>query len=103
MSKIASVKLSWAKSKSPDVVKTTLSVAIDGQAATVTGLGPEVESVVIDVNAKSSVVFSVTVTDSEGLSVVSENYTFTLGDLEAPLPATNLFHEVVAILEEPTV
>lgn len=97
MSKVASVKLSWTKSQSVDVLKSILSVQIDGGIATVTELGPEVESAVVDVNAKSSVVFSVTTVDSEGLSTVSELYTFTLGDLEAPLPATNLFHEVVGV------
>jgi hypothetical protein len=95
--KVADVKLSWVASVSTDVVKNILSVAIDGNEPTLSELSPEVTSAVIEVNAQSSVVFSVTTVDSEGLQSVSSVYTFTLGDLEAPQPVTNLFHEIVAV------
>jgi len=94
---VADVKLTWKPSVSSDVTKQEVSVAIDGGEATVMEVGKEVESVVVEVNASQSVVFSVTSFDSEGLSTVSEQYTFSLGDLESPQPATFLAHEVVAI------
>ena len=95
--KVADVKIGWAASVSTDVVKSILSVSIDGAEPTVSELTPEVVSAVIEVKAQSSVVFSVTTVDAEGLQSVSETYTFTLGDLEAPQPVTGLFHEVVAV------
>ena len=103
MSKVADVKIGWVASVSTDVVKNILSVAIDGNEPTVSELSPEVVSAIIEVNAQSSVIFSVTTVDAEGLQSVSETYTFTLGDLEAPQPVTGLFHEIVAIRDtDPT-
>lgn len=104
--KVADVKIGWVASVSTDVVKNILSVSIDGAEPTTSELTPEVVSAVIEVKAQSSVVFSVTTVDTEGLRSVSETYTFTLGDLEAPQPVTGLFHEVVAVRDvpdEPTV
>lgn len=95
--KVADVKIGWVASVSTDVVRNILSVAIDGNSPTVSELTPEVVSAVIEVNAESSVVFSITTVDKEGLEAVSATYTFTLGDLEAPQPVTGLFHEIVAI------
>jgi hypothetical protein len=95
--KVADVKLSWSPSVSGDVVKQVVRVAIDGQTPTTFEVGPSVDSVVIEVKASSSAVFSVESTDADGESVVSELYTFALSDLVAPQPATNLFHEIVAV------
>lgn len=96
MAKVADVKLSWTKSPSADVAKVTVVVTKDGTETT-TEVGPEVESIQIVVEASKSVTFKVIVTDSEGLAATSDIYTFSLGDLEAPLPATNLFHEVIGV------
>ncbi len=96
MAKVADVKLSWTKSPSADVAKVTVVVTKDGTETT-TEVGPEVESIQIVVEASKSVTFKVIVTDSEGLAATSDIYTFSLGDLEAPLPATDLFHEVVGV------
>jgi hypothetical protein len=98
--RVADVKLSWAKSPSADVSGVKVVVTNDGSETT-TDFGPEVEELLIVVAATKSVQFKVVVTDSEGLTATSETYTFTLGDLEAPQPATNLRHEVVAIREVP--
>jgi hypothetical protein len=59
--------------------------------------GRDVQEVVVAVSASASVQFKVVVFDTEGLTATSETYSFALGDLEAPLPATNLFHEVLAV------
>lgn len=99
MSFVADVKLGWTPSVSTDVVKQVAKVSIDGADPTVFEVGPEVNSVQIEVKAVSSVVFTVETTDSENITVVSESYTFTIGDLVAPQPATNLFHEVIAVRE----
>lgn len=95
--KVADVKLSWSPSVSPGVVKQVAKVSIDGAEPTVFEVGPEVESVVVEVKASSSVLFFVETTDDENLTSVSEQYTFTVKDLEAPQPATNLFHEIVGV------
>lgn len=96
MAKVADVKLSWKKSASADVDKVSIVVTIDGTTTT-TELGPEVEEFMIVVNANGVVNFNVVTFDSEGLQSTSSTYAFSLGDLEAPLPATDLFHEVVGI------
>lgn len=99
MSKIANVKLSWKKSVSADVQKVVLTVSNNGTDSTVE-LGPEVEEFVIQVAASGSCHFSLTVTDSEGLTSTSAVYDFTLGDLEAPQPPTDLFHEVLSVVDD---
>lgn len=96
MAKVADVKLSWVKSPSADVAKVQVVVTNDGTESTA-DFGPEVQELVVVVNASKSVQFKVIVTDSEGLQATSETYTFTLGDLESPQPATGLLHEVVGV------
>lgn len=98
--KVADVKLSWSKSPSADVSKVQVVLVNDG-VTTKTDFGPEVESYQIVVQARKSVQYSVITIDSEGLQATSVLYTFTLGDLENPLPATNLTHEVVGIRDVP--
>ncbi len=96
MSKVADVKLGWLKSPSADIGKVKVVVTNDGTETT-SEFGPEVESVQIVVKAMGAVQFKVIVFDTEGKQATSETYSFNLGDLEDPLPATNLFHEVLAV------
>lgn len=95
--KVADVKLSWSPSVSAGIIRQVAKVAIDGAEPTALEVGPEVESVVIEVKASSSVVFWVETTDDENFTVISEQYTFQVKDLDSPLPATNLFHEIIAV------
>ena len=97
MGKVADVKLFWTPSPSEDVASQEVSVSIDGAEAMITPITPEVAELLIEVQASKSVVFSVKTTDTEGNSSISESYTFRIGDLEAPAPATNLGHQVVAV------
>lgn len=99
MAKIADVKLSWTKSPSADVVKVQVVTTVNGTETTAE-VGPEVESFQIAVAASGSVQFKVVVTDSEGLTSTSAIYSFSLGDLEAPQPATNLSHTVVGVRDD---
>ena len=96
MAKVADVKLSWKKSVSADVAKVAVVVTLDGQTTT-TEYGPEVEEVVVTLAAGKSGSFHVVAIDSEGLRSMSLTHDWTLGDLEAPQPATALAHEVVAV------
>ncbi len=98
--KVADVKLNWKKSISADIEKVVLTVTVDG-TETVTELGKDVEEFMIVMNANGTCQFSVDTFDSEGLHTTSTVYTFTLGDLEAPQPATDLFHEVVGVRDIP--
>jgi hypothetical protein len=97
--KIATVKLGWTKSASADVAKVDILTTIGGTQTTTT-VGPEVESIQVDVAASTSFSFQVVVTDSEGLTASSEIYAFTLGDLTDPLPATDLFHQIIAVRDD---
>ncbi len=99
MAKVADVRLSWVKSPTIDVTKVQVVVTNDGTETT-TEFGPEVQELVIVVKASTTVQFKVVVTDSEGQVATSSTYTFTLGDLEAPLPATDLKHTILAVRDD---
>jgi hypothetical protein len=96
MSKVADVKLGWSPSVSADVVSQVVKFSVDGNPREVT-LSREVAELLIEVKASTGVQFFVVSIDSEGQESSSEVYTFVLGDLEPPIPATGLFHEVVAV------
>lgn len=100
MAKLASVKLSWKKSVSADAVSQQVVTVVDGAAATVT-LDAVAESVTVDVLARAAVRFKVVTLDAEGLSASSDEYSFVLGDLEAPQPATGLGHQVLSVRDVP--
>lgn len=99
MAKLATVRLGWTRSPSADAEKVEITVNING-AETKAELPIEVEEYLIEVAALGAVQFSVKTFDSEGNESTSEVHDFVLGDLEAPAPASNLFHEVVAIRDE---
>lgn len=96
MAKIAVVKHTWTKSPSSDVTKVVAVLTIDG-ATTRTEYGPEVESFTVDVNAGSTVSFLIETYDGEGHMTASESHYYVLPDMVAPLPATNLAHEILSI------
>src|SRR5262245_36985849 len=96
--KVADVKLYWLKSPSQDVNRVEIETSIDGNV-TKTEVGPEVEEITVVVQARASVQFKVTVFDTEGNQASSEIHSFTLGDLEDPLPATALGHEILGVRE----
>jgi len=96
VAKVADVRLGWSPSVSTDVVEQVVHFNVDGNPREVT-LTREANELMIEVDALSSVQFFVTSKDAEGVEVSSEVYTFVLGDLEPPQPATGLFHEVVAV------
>ncbi len=98
--KVADVRLLWFRSPSIDVVSQRVDVLVDGVQQSAVELGPEAQDMVIAVRASQVVVFTVTTIDSGGMSAVSTSYTINLGDLEAPLPATGLSHEVLGIRDE---
>lgn len=101
--RVADVKLKWKRSVSADVALQIVKVIIDGVETLSSELPPELESVSITVKASQNVQFSVTTRDDEGQETVSEVYTFQVGNLDAPAPATELGHEIVGIREEPDV
>jgi hypothetical protein len=95
--RVADVKLSWKPSVSTDVESQRVSVLIDGQETLNAEVSSTTEEMMVEVKAQSSVVFQVMTEDFEGNQSISEVYTFTIGDLEAPQPATLLGHEIVAV------
>lgn len=99
--KVADVNLFWTRSVSDDVASQRIVVNLDGTETVNSELPPELESFQLEVKASSSVVFTVYTTDTEGNEVASESYTFRLGNLDLPQPATNLGHEVTGVREVP--
>ena len=100
MARVADVKLTWRRSPSLDISRVEVRVNNNGQETTAQ-VGPEVESYVVEVRARSAVSFTVTVYDAEGGQATSATYSFLLHDLEAPLPATDLSHEVLGVRDVP--
>ena len=100
MKKVADVRLGWKKSPSADVSEVQVTLVKNGSTSTVK-FGPEVEEYVVTLEAGAAVRFQVVVKDDEGLVSESEVHDFTLGNLEKPAPATDLFHEILAIREVP--
>lgn len=101
MPKIANVKLSWTRSPSADVASRKIVITKNGEETTLE-FGPEVSDYTLDVPAMGSLQFKTIVLDSEGKTATSETYSFTLGDLEDPVPDTNLFHEILSVRDEGT-
>ncbi len=95
---VADVKLSWQRSVSADINSRKIVITKNGESTTVE-VGPEVDSYTLEVSASSTVSFNTVVTDTEGNEVSSETYSFTIPDLEAPQPDTNLFHEITGVRE----
>jgi hypothetical protein len=96
MAKVADVRLTWSKSPSLDITSQVIVLSVDG-GQTEIEVDKAIESYTLEVQANQTVTFSISSFDSEGNVAASESHTFQLGDLELPLPATGLFHEVVAV------
>lgn len=99
MSKVADVKLTWKKSPSLDIASQVIVLSVNGVSETDIELSPGLESYTGEFQANSTVTFSISSFDSEGNVAASESHTFQIGDLELPLPATDLFHEFVGVRE----
>lgn len=98
--KVATVKLGWKKSVTADISKVKLSIT-NGGVTTQTDLPPETEEFTIKVNAATPFSFVLVAVDSDGSEASSVTYSHTLGDLEAPQPPTDLFHEIVSVDDVP--
>ena len=96
MSRVADVKLGWTKSPSSDVKSVQLVITKD-DADTTIDVEATAESFQVTVEALKTVSFKVVTKNADGLVATSDSYTFTLDSLEAPLPASNLFHQVLAV------
>lgn len=99
--KVADVELIWKKSVSDSAKAQRIVVEVDGDEKMNANLPPEIESVQLEVRAFSSVRYTVFTADDEGLEVASEAYSFRLGDLTPPQPATELGHRILNIRELP--
>jgi hypothetical protein len=99
MAKLANIDLTWKKSPSPGIVKTEIFITVDGQENSVT-LDPLAESFRVQIKADTNASFKIVNTDDEGLTVTSLTYDFRVGDLTAPLPATELSHTIVSIEDD---
>lgn len=100
MGKVADIRLGWKKSASADVVRVKIVTRIDGMESNVETENPDVQEIRVTARPGSALQFQVFVTDSEGNTTPSTIYDHVFGDFEAPQPATDLFHEVLAIREE---
>lgn len=100
MPKVADVKLTWIRSPSSDA-KSARVVVKAGDAESHFDLRPDVQQLMVIVKPSTTVTYSVVTFDDDGLAASSEGHTFVVGDLELPLPATGLDHQIISIREEP--
>jgi hypothetical protein len=97
--KIATIKCKWKRSPTSDVVRVDLVLTINGDE-TVTQLGPDVEDFVLEAVANSSYTFRIDTFDSDDQKTSSQTHSRTIGDLELPLPATDLTSEIIAVRDD---
>jgi hypothetical protein len=93
----ATVKLTWVKSVSTNVLKQVLTVKKGEETAVDTELAPDVqEALVVDVSENVLVTASVVVENTWGVKSVPATVTFTLTDI-VPAPVTDLTYTVVEV------
>lgn len=96
--KNAKVTLSWVKSVSSDVVNQVVVVAVNGVDIFLANLAPDVQSVEIGTFAQGSVLTGThTVADGSGNTAVANLPSFTVPDLESPVPATGFSWSYVVV------
>lgn len=100
MAKAAQCTFFWKKSPSSDIVKNEVIILCNG-AEYKFETGPEVEQIAVTVRASRAFSFTIKSFDAEGNEVVSASFSGSVGDLEAPLPATDLGFSVNAVVEVP--
>lgn len=96
---VADVKFSWVGSPSGDVVSQTAKLAkASGEVVVEQVLDVSVtELVLVGLEQKTDYIFSVTVTD--GTQDATSSIQLNLGDLEAPLPVSDLKYTVVNVYQ----
>lgn len=99
MAVVADVKFSWVGSPSSDVVSQTARLSkASGEVVVEQVLDVSVtEVVLVGLEQKTDYVFTVVVTD--GTQDAASSIQLNLGDLEAPLPASDLTYSVVSVYQ----
>lgn len=100
MAKVADCKFAWKKSPSTDVSRVEVILTANGVEQTTTLTSPDVEEFLVTIQASSSGTFVVKTYDTEGGIAVSQTLSWSLGDLEAPFPATDLTFTVLAVRDD---
>lgn len=96
MARVADVRLFWTRSPSSDAQRQVLRTVIGGVETSI-DLTPETQEFQVVIASDVAFTFSVDTYDHAGNHTSSETYSSRVGDLEAPLPATLLGHEVVGV------
>lgn len=100
--KNADVTLSWVKSVSNDVVSQNLDIVVNGVSTGGVNLAPDVEQLRVGIFAAGTVLTGThTVADAAGNTAVVNLPSFTVPDLDNPLPATGHNWSYVVVEEEP--
>lgn len=97
--KSARIRFTWKKSPSSDITSTTV-VLTTNENVQLTELGPEIGQFDVVIKSNSDVKLQIKSTDSEGNEVMSSELSFHLGDLELPLPATELAYTILEVIDD---
>ena len=99
MKMYAMVELAWKRTPSLDVNRIRIEINNDGVSSS-QEFGVEVESHSVKVYASKMLTYKIVSIDEDNNEAVSQLHSFTLSDLESPLPATELTHKIVSIHDE---
>jgi len=101
--KSCDVLFEWDRSVSTEIDRVEVSITVDG-VTTKTTYPEEVQSFQMRIFAGSGGSFQVITYSPDGIPVMSEVHTFSIGTLELPQPATNLRHKIINVIDdtEPT-
>lgn len=99
--KVADCRFSWKKSVSTDVSKVTILLNTNGVEQETELPGADLESFDMTFNANASGTFAVKTFDGEGNVTVSQSISWSVGNLEAPAPATDLAFQILAVRDVP--
>jgi hypothetical protein len=97
--KFATLRLHWVKSPSMDIDRVELRVNVNG-SETITTLSGDTEEFTTEVSANSVISFDLKVFDTEGKEATSQTFTKGIGDLEDPLPPTDLGIDILAVRDD---
>lgn len=92
---VADVLFTWKKSPSADVSKVIAVLNVEGIETQTEIADPSMESWQTTIGTEKSGTFRVDTYDGAGNVAVSQVLTWSVPDLEAPLPATNLSYSIV--------
>jgi hypothetical protein len=101
--KAAQVRIGWTKSPSQNITRTVVEYQLDGGPVVKLEQSNDIEEFVVEMRANSTISVVITtyklVGDDE--QSASASWSFTVGDLELPLPVSGFYADVLSTYDLP--